>query len=351
MNAHATIHRAVSKPARPRGRPVLASIGSTARCGLQLVLAAVFLLWVGSGALAQQYPAKPVRLVVALAPGGGGDIVARVIAQQLSVRLGQPVVVENRVGGGGNIGAEHVAKSPPDGHTLFLVASNLAIAATLYKKLNFSPASDFTQIALIGTVPTLMVVSPGLPARDLKEFLALARSKPGGLSQASGGIGTSEHLAGEMLKAATGIQMVHVPYKGAAPAINDVIGGQASMMFTNQLSALPHVKSGKLRAIAIATAQRSAALSEVPTFAELGIPDFLVSIWWGLMGPSGMPRDVVMRLNQEVNAAIASPEIRERLAALSAEPLTGTPEMFAAFYAKEIRTWGDAVRKSGATEQ
>lgn len=322
-----------------------------ARHRTSLKLLAAIALYVVSGAsvFAQSYPSKPIRLVLGQATGGSVDIVARLIGQQLSSRMGQPVVVENRVGAGGNIAGEFVAKSPPDGYTLFLAAANMSINATLYKNLTFNPATDFTPIALISTVPTLMLVSPSLPAKDFKEFLALAKSKPGGLNYASGGVGTTEHLAGEMLKAATGLTMMHIPYKGGAPAMNDVMGGQVPMMFTNQQNALPHVQSGKLRALGIATAQRSRVLPDIPTFAELGIPNFFVSTWNGLMGPAGMPRDIVTRLNQEVNAALASPEMKERLVTLSAEPLGGTPERFAAFYAKDIQTWGEAIRKSGAT--
>jgi len=321
------------------------------RTGLRCFAVAALFVIGSASAFAQTYPSKPIRLVLGQATGGSVDIVSRLIGQQLTVRMGQPVLVENKVGAGGNIAGEFVAKSPPDGYTLFVAAANMSINATLYQKLTFSPANDFTPIALISTVPTLMLVSPSLPVKDFRDFLALAKSRPGGINYASGGVGTTEHLAGEMLKAATGLTTVHIPYKGGAPAMNDVMGGHVPMMFTNQQNVLPHIQSGKLRALGIATAKRSPFLPDVPTFAEIGIPNFFVSTWNGLMGPAGMPKDIVARLNQEVNAILKSPEMRERLVVLSAEALGGTPEQFAAFYAKDIQTWGDAIRKSGATAQ
>ena len=317
------------------------------RLGATLLAVFALSLLVTKGTQAQSYPSKPISLVLGQTAGGSVDIIARLIGQQLTERMGQPVIVENKVGAGGNIAAEFVAKAAPDGYTLFLGAANMSINASYYKNLRYSPANDFTLIDLISTVPMVLVVPPSLPVKDFKEFLSHARSRQDGISFASGGVGTTEHLTSEMLKAVTGLAMVHIPYKGGAPAMNDVMGGRVPMLFTNLQNALPYVRAGKLHALGIATMTRSPFLPDVPTFSELGIPNFKVSTWNGLMGPANMPRDIVNRLNREVNAILESPKMKERLVALSAEALGGTPEQFAAFYADDIQSWGEVIRKAG----
>jgi tripartite-type tricarboxylate transporter receptor subunit TctC len=299
----------------------------------------------GSG---QAYPAKPIRIVVPYAPGGAVDIIARATGQELTKRLGQTVVVDNRTGAGGNIGSEVVAKSAPDGYTLLMASPANTINPSLYSKMPYDPARDLVPIVLIGAVPAVLVVNRSLPARNVKELVALAKSRPGALTYGSGGSGTTEHLAGEMFKTAAGVNIVHVPYKGGAQVMIDIISGEIAMMFINQLGALPHVKSGKVRALGVAAAERSAALPDVPTFAEAGFRDFKVSVWWGLMGPSAMPKEIVTLLNREVGASLSAPEMKERLQALSAQPIGGPPERFAALFADETARWARVVKASGA---
>ena len=314
-------------------------------------LIAAVLTTVGAGALAQSYPAKPIRIIVPYAAGGAVDIVARAMGAELSQRLQVSVVVDNRTGAGGNIGSDLVAKSAPDGYTLLMASPANAVNATLYARLPYNPATDLTPIALVGFAPTLLLTNPSFPARNVGELVALAKAKPGTYTFGSGGPGTTEHLAAEMLKTAANIDLVHIPYKGGAAALNDVIGGQISMMFINQLGALPQVKAGKVRALAVASAERSPALPDVPTFTEAGFPDFRIAVLWGIMGPGGLPKDIVARLNREMVAALASAEMKERLATLSAQPLGGTPERFAAFFAEELARWARVVRASGATAE
>ena len=297
---------------------------------------------------AQTYPTKPIRIVVPYAPGGAVDIVARATGQELTKRLGQQVIVENRTGAGGNIGSEVVAKSAPDGYTLLMASPANTINPSLYAKMPYDPSRDLVPIVLIGSVPTVLIVNPSLPVRNVRELVTLAKSRPGALTYGSGGSGTTEHLAGEMFKAAAGIDMLHVPYKGGAQVIVDIIAGQIAMMFINQLGALPQIKAGKVRALGVASDKRSAALPDVPTFAESGFPDFRVSVWWGLMGPAAIPREIVMLLNREVVAAVGSPEMKERLQTLSAQPIGDTPERFAKMFAEETARWAKVVKVSGA---
>jgi tripartite-type tricarboxylate transporter receptor subunit TctC len=301
-----------------------------------------------SAAIAQSYPAKPVRLIVPYAPGGGVDIVARTTAQELTRRLGQQVIVENRTGAGGNIGSEAVAKAAPDGYTLLMASPANTINPSLYVKMPYDPARDLVAIALVGSVPAVLVANPSLPAHSIKQLIALAKSKPGALTYGSGGSGTTEHLAGEMFKSAAGIDLLHVPYKGGAQVMVDLIAGQIALMFSNQLGVLPHIKSGKLKALGVASAERSAALPDVPTFTEAGYPDLKVSVWWGVMGPAAMPKDIVTHLNREIVAALASPEMKDRLQSMSARPLGGTPEQFNAFFNEETARWARVVKSSGA---
>ncbi len=299
-------------------------------------------------ASAQNFPSRPVRIVVPYAAGGAVDIVARTLGVELGKRLGQSVVVDNRTGAGGNIGSEFVAKAPPDGHTLLMGSTATAINASLYQKLSYSPATDLVPVGLVGSAPSVLLVAPSFPAKGVKELIAIARAKPGEMTFGSGGSGTSEHLAGELLRTTTGVNLVHVPYKGGNAAMNDIIGGQIVMMFINQLAAVPQVRGGKIRALAVASPERSTALPEVPTMAEQGYPGFNVAVWWGLMTPAGTPREVIGRLNAEVVASVSSPGMQERLATLHAQPLGGTTAEFAAFYADELARWAKVVRASGA---
>lgn len=300
------------------------------------------------GALAQSYPTKPIRMIVPYAAGGGVDIVARAVGQELTKRLGQQIVVENRTGAGGNIGSDAVAKAPADGYTLLMASPANTINPSLYSRMPYDPSRDLMPVALVGSVPSVLVANRALPVQNLKQLIALAKAKPGALTYGSGGSGTTEHLAGEMFKSFAGIDLLHVPYKGGALVMIDLIGGQIALMFSNQLGVLPHINAGKLKALGVASAERSAALPDVPTFVEAGFPDFKVSVWWGVMGPAGTPREIVTQLNREIVAALSSREMKERLQGLSARPIGGTPEQFAAFFADETTRWARVVKVSGA---
>jgi len=299
-------------------------------------------------ALAQSYPAKPIRLIVPYAAGGGVDIVARTVGQELGKRVNQSIVIENRTGAGGNIGSEAVAKAPPDGYTLLMASPANTINSSLYTKMPYDPLRELVPIALIASVPTVLLANRSLPVQNVKQLVALAKARPGALTYGSGGSGTTEHLAGEMFKSSARIDMLHVPYKGGAQVMTDLMGGQIALMFVNQLAALPQVKADKVKALGVASGERSPALPEVPTFAEAGFPEFKVSVWWGVMGPGGLSKDVVAQLNREIVAALASPEMKERLQSMSARPIGGTPGEFAAFFADETTRWARVVKASGA---
>jgi tripartite-type tricarboxylate transporter receptor subunit TctC len=296
----------------------------------------------------EAWPSRPIRFILPFPPGGGTDILGRLIAERLSASLGQPVVTENRGGAGGNVGAEAAAKSAPDGYTLVLVAPSLAISPTLYSKINYDPVKDFAPVSLVATVPNVMITQASLPVQTLQDFIAYAKSKPGGLNFGSGGAGTSNHLAGELFNIVTGAKLVHVPYKGVNLAMQDVLAGNVHLVFIGIPAAAPHIKAGKLRALAIVAPQRSAALPEVPTVAEAGLRDFEVTTWYGVLAPAGTPKAVVNRLNAELVKIMHSPELKERLAATGTEPLTSTPEEFAGYIKREIAKWGEVIRKSGA---
>ncbi|HTG97264.1 MAG TPA: tripartite tricarboxylate transporter substrate binding protein, partial [Burkholderiales bacterium] len=260
--------------------------------------------------------------------------------------LGQPVVTENRGGAGGNVGAEAAAKSAPDGYTLVLVAPSLAISPTLYSKLNYDPVKDLAPISLVATVPNVMITQPSLPG-DLKEFIALAKAKPGALNFGSGGAGTSNHLAGELFNLVAGTKLVHIPYKGVNLAMQDVLSGNVHLVFIGIPAAAPHIKAGRLRALAVVAPHRSPALPEVPTAAEAGLPDFEVTTWYGILAPAGTPRNVITRVNGELVKIMHAPELKEKLAATGTDPLTSTPEEFAAYIKREITKWGEVIRKAG----
>ena len=310
---------------------------------IALVLCSIF----ASAAGAQEaYPSRPVRFILPFPPGGGTDILGRLIAERLSANLGQPVVTENRGGAGGNVGAEAAAHSAPDGYTIVLVAPSLAISPSLYSKLNYDPVRDFAPVSLVATVPNVMITNPSVEANTLQEFIALARSSPGQMNFGSGGSGTSNHLAGELFNIVTGAKLVHVPYKGVNLAMQDVLSGRVQLVFIGIPAALPHIKTGRLRALAVVAPQRSPALPEVPTSAEAGLKDFEVTTWYGVLAPAGTPRPIVTRLNSELGKIMHTPDMKERLAGLATDPHTSTPEEFAAYLKQEIAKWGDVVRKA-----
>jgi len=304
----------------------------------------------GGIALAQAqdaWPSKPVRFILPFPPGGGTDILGRIIAERLTANLGQPVVIENRGGAGGNVGAEAAAKSAPDGYTIVLVAPSLAISTSLYSKLNYDPVKDFAPVSLVAIVPNVMITNPAVPAGTLAEFIRLAKTKPGEMNFGSGGSGTSNHLAGELFNIVAGVKLVHVPYKGVNLAMNDVLSGRVQFVVIGIPAAAPHIKAGKLRALALVAPQRSPVLPDVPTAAEAGLPKFEVTTWYGILAPAGTPRTIVARVNAELVRIMHAPELKERLDALATDPVTSTPEEFADLIGREIAKWGEVVREAG----
>lgn len=298
------------------------------------------------------YPSKPVQLVVPYAPGGPTDAMARTLAAALKPVLGdkQPVLVDNKAGAGANIGAEFVARAEPDGHTiLFGTSAPLAINVSLYQKINYDPVRSFTPIIYLGYLPNVLVVHPSVPARNVQELIAHAKANPGKLSFASSGNGASSHLAGVLFNQRAGTDFQHIPYKGTGPALNDLLGGQVAMSFTDVLTALPHIKSGKLRALGVTTATRSRSLPDVPTVAEQGVPDYDVSVFFAMAGPAGMPRDVVRKLNTAFAAVLQQPDVRQRLEAQGLEISNQQqPEQLGSFIQSEVKKWREIVRLSGA---
>lgn len=295
----------------------------------------------------EPYPARPIRLILPFPPGGPTDILGRIIAERMTTDLGQPVVIENRGGAGGNVGAEAAAKSAPDGYTIVLVAPSLAISPSLYAKLNYDPVRDFAPVSLVGVVPNVMVVNPSVPAKTLGEFIALAKAKPGGMNFGSGGSGTSNHLAGELFNLDAGVKLVHVPYKGVNLAMNDVITGQVQLVVIGVPAALPFIQSGRLRALAVIVPQRLAVLPEVPTAAEAGLPNYEVTTWYGVLAPAGTPKPIVAKLNAEVARVMQAPDLQERFAAIGIQVRTSTPDEFAAFIRQEMAKWAAVVREAG----
>jgi tripartite-type tricarboxylate transporter receptor subunit TctC len=301
-------------------------------------------------ATAQTYPSRPVKIVVPFPAGGSNDIIARIVAQKLADRNGQPFLIENRAGAGGNIGAEAIAISEPDGYSLLLTAPPpLTTNVALYKKLNFDPASAFAPISLIGSVPIVLVVNPSLGVKDVKELVALAREKPGSLDFGSSGIGSTNHLAFELLKSMTGINIVHVPYKGAAPAMNDLIAGHIPMMFDNMPALLPQVRAKTINAIAVAGATRASAMPDVPTVAESGVPGFEAFSWFGLVAPAKTPAPILAKLQSEVETILKMPDVQQRFVELGAEPGTLSGAAFGKFLADDTAKWTKIIQSSGAT--
>ncbi len=299
----------------------------------------------GSG---QAYPAKSVRVIAGFPPGSGADITARVIGARLGDALGQQIVVDNRPGAGSNIAADIAAKSPADGYTLFIGTVANTINATLYSKLPFDFARDFAPVALTTAAPNVLVVHPSVPAKSVKELIALARSRPGQLNFASAGTGTAPHLSGELFNAMAGVRMVHIPYKGSPPAVTDLLAGEVALMFSPSSTVLPHVKTGRLRALAVTTAARLPSLPELPTVAESGLKGYETITWFGFVAPARTPPAVVARLNAEIVKVLALPDVRNLFASQGIETLGGTPDHFASYIRDEIAKWAKAIRLSGA---
>ena len=303
---------------------------------------------VAGPALAQgDYPNKPIRWIVGYPPGGTTDLLARLMGQHLSVKLGQQVVIDNRAGGGNNIGTDMAVKAAPDGYTIFLVNPANAINATLYKSLPFNFLDDLVPVAGIVRVPNVMTVTKNFPAKNVAEFIAYGKANPGKINMASSGAGTSVHLSGELFKFMSGVDMKHIPYKGAGPAITDLLGGQVDVLFDNMPSIVSHIRNGTVRALGVTSAQRSPALPDVPTVADT-VPGYEASAWFGIAAPKGTPPALIARLNREVNAALADPVMKAKLADLGGVPIDGTPEQFWAIHRMETEKWAKIVQFSGA---
>jgi tripartite-type tricarboxylate transporter receptor subunit TctC len=294
-------------------------------------------------ARAQAYPSRPVRIIVGFPPGGVADILARLIGQRLSERLGQPFIIENRAGASGNIGTEAVVRAAPDGQTFLLTGASDAINASLYEKLNFNFIRDSAPVASMMKVPLILEVNPSVPVKSVSEFISYAKANPGKINMASAGSGTSLHVAGELFKTMTGANMVHVPYRGAAPAITDLIGGQVQVMFDTITSSIEHIRAGKLRALAVTTATRSETLPELPTVGDF-VPGYEASSWFGIVAPKNTPADVINKLNGEINAALSDPKIKVRIADLGGSVMLGSPADFGKLIAEETEKWGKVIR-------
>jgi tripartite-type tricarboxylate transporter receptor subunit TctC len=310
---------------------------------LHLVAGAAALPAVSRIAKAQAYPTRPVRIIVPFAPAGSTDIVARLLGQWLSERLGQPFVIENRPGASGNIGTEAAVRAPADGHTLLMVNDTNLINSTLYEKLNFNFIRDIAPVASIIRFPNVMVVNPSVPAKTVPEFITYAKAKPGKISFASSGAGTGLHIAGELFKMMTGVNMVHVPYRGSGPALADLLGGQVQVIFVDLPSSIEYVRSGKLRALAVTTATRSPALPDIPTVADF-VPGYEMTNWQGVGAPTTTPAEIIDKLNKEINAGLVDPRIKARLAELGSSAFINSPSSFGKHVADETEKWGKVIR-------
>ena len=315
---------------------------------LQAILTTTAAAFLAMHALAQTYPVRPVRMIVPYTAGGGADIVGRLLAQRLGDGWGQTVVGDNRPGASGNIGTEIVARAPADGYTLLLVGPNHTVNSSLYSKLPFDPIKDFAPVSLVTSAPYVLLVNPAVGVNSVKDLIALAKARPGKVLYASAGNGTAGHLGMELIKTMAGIDMVHIPYKGSPPALTDLLAGQVSAAFDNVLSAAPHVKAGKLRAIAVSTLRRSSALPEVPTVAESGLPGFEVAVWQGVLAPAGTPKPLVDKLYANIVRALDRPDMKERMAANGTEIIGSTPAEFASFIKSDLVKWAKVVQNSGA---
>jgi tripartite-type tricarboxylate transporter receptor subunit TctC len=320
-------------------------MGTVFRCLFSALLPV--LLFCSVSATAQGYPARPIRLIVPFPPGGGTDTMARVVAPKLSEFLGQQVVAENRGGAGANIGAELAAKSAPDGYTLMLATITNAIGASLYSKLNYDLVRDFATITQLATTPHILVVHPSVPVKTVKEFVMLAKAKPGELAYSSSGSGSAAHLAGELFNSLTGVKTTHVPYKGGGPSMIALVGGEVSLAFATMPSAIGYVRSGRLRGIAVTTERRSPSTPELPTIAETGVAGYEAGSWYGLSAPAGTSKEIIVRLHAETIKVLGFPDVKERLFNAGFEIVTSTPEQFAAFTRNEIQKWGKIVKAAG----
>jgi tripartite-type tricarboxylate transporter receptor subunit TctC len=323
-------------------------INSDNGIALRVVCAALLTTAAAASAYAQDYPVKPIRFIAPNLPGGPTDILARLIGQKLSESLGQPVVIENRAGAGGNIGTEAAAKAPPDGYTL-VTGNNATFGAnvSLYKHLGFDPVKDFAPVSLVATQPNILVVHPSLPATSVKQLIALAKARPGQLNYSGSGMGAAAHLAAELFKSMTATDIVHISYKSAAPALTDLIAGQTQLMFATSLSVVPHIKANRVRALAVTTAKRARVMPELPTIAEAGVPGFEASTWHGVLVPAGTPAAVVNKLNAEIVRMLQLPDVRERLGTLGAEIVGSTPREFAEHIQREIPKWAKVIKDAG----
>jgi tripartite-type tricarboxylate transporter receptor subunit TctC len=316
---------------------------------LAISLGVTGLLMTAPGAMAQSFPNKPIRLVCPFPPGGAVDIASRAIAQELSKNLGQPVTVDNKPGAGGNIGGAEVSRANPDGYTIFMTTSGIqAINPALYAKMPFDPNKDLTPVTALVSLNNVLVLHPSVKANSVAEVIAMAKSQPGAMNYASSGSGTSIHMSGEMFKSLTNVNITHIPYKGSAPAVTDLLGGQVMMMFDNIPSAIPHIKSGKLRALATTGAKRDPLLPDLPTMAEAGVAGYESGVWFGLSVPANTPREVIMKLNAEANKGTKSPEFVKRMTDLGYIIMGTSPETMAEMNKAEVQRWGPIVKASGA---
>ena len=297
---------------------------------------------------AENFPSRPVRMIVPYAAGGGADIVGRLIAQRLSEDWRQQVVIDNRAGASGNIGTEIAARAPADGHTLLLIGPNHTVNVSLYSKLAFDPLKDFAPVSLVTSAPYLLVVNAAVPINSVKDLIVLAKARPGKILYGSAGNGTAGHLGMELIKTMAGIDMVHIPYKGSTPVLTDLLAGQVSVAFDNVLSSASHVKAGRLRAIAVSTLKRSSAMPDVPSVAEAGLPGFEVTVWQGILAPAGTPKPIVDMLNAAIVSALKRPDMKERMAAHGAEVIGSTPQAFASFMRSDLVKWAKVVKDSSA---
>ncbi len=320
------------------------------RRGLLVLLATLFCAYAisANAQTSSNWPDKPIKIIVGYSAGGATDVLARLIAVKMSSTLGQSIVVENKPGANSNVGAELVVRAPADGYTLYAYSIANTINMSLYPKLSYDAIKDFESIGMIAKIPNILVVNPNLPVKTVSDYVRYAKESKDGITFASSGSGSSIHLSGEMFKMQAKIQMLHIPYKGSAPAVTDLLGGQVESMFDNAPSALPHIQAGKLRAIAVTSAQRSPSIPDVPTLAESGYPNFDVQSWFALVAPAGTPKIIVEKLNAALNKALLAPDVRQRLQELAATPEPGSPEKMRDFQTSEVKRWREVVKASGA---
>jgi tripartite-type tricarboxylate transporter receptor subunit TctC len=313
----------------------------------KMMVAGMMAVAVAGAAQAQQYPAKSVRMLVGYAPGGGTDIMARAVAQKLTESLGQQFIVENRPGANANLAAELAAKAPADGYTLLMISVSHAISKPLYKKLGYDLERDFAPVIHISSVPQFVVVTPSLPVKNLKELVALAKSRPGQVTYASSGAGSPEHIAGELFKAMAGVDLIHVPYKGGGPSAIGIISGETVVGFNTAPVAIPHIRNERLKVLAVTEERRNPALPHVPTVAESGLPGYAMTTWYGLLAPAGVPREAIVKVNAEIDRALRLNDVRERFAALGADPVGGPPERFGSYIKSEVAKFAKLAKERG----